>query len=282
MYFSNSSKAGVLGRFAARWAGVPVIVHTVHGWSFHDHMSGATRKVFIVLERLLARVTTGRTNPRDLSFVGRTLAGLPKLKAKLTARKSKLLCRLEADLDLCPEVRSKLESALVSECPLTSREGGFIRDGFDEELDRLRELAAGGKQWIAKYQAEIVKTSGIPNLKVGYNKVFGYYIEVTNTHRDRVPDHFIRKQTLKNAERYITPDLKEYEEQVLTADEKAKDLEYELFLELRDVVAASASISSPLGSTCSISLPLKEAVVTWSEVSSRYSVVSSLSGNIDW
>ncbi len=192
------------------------------------------------LERLLARVTTGRTNPRDLSFVGRTLAGLPKLKAKLTARKSELLCRLEADLDLCPEVRGKLESALVSDCPLTSREGGFIRDGFDEELDRLRELAAGGKQWIAKYQAEIVETSGIPNLKVGYNKVFGYYIEVTNTHRDKVPDQFIRKQTLKNAERYITPELKEYEERVLSADEKAKDLEYDLFLELRDVVAASA------------------------------------------
>ena len=192
------------------------------------------------LERLLARVTTGRTNPRDLSFIGRTLAGLPKLKAKLTARKSKLLCRLEAELDLCPEVRSKLESALASDCPLASREGGFIRDGFDEKLDRLRELAAGGKQWIAKYQAEIVETSGIPNLKVGFNRVFGYYIEVTNAHRDKVPDFFIRKQTLKNAERYITPELKEYEEKVLTADEKAKDLEYELFLELRDLVAASA------------------------------------------
>jgi DNA mismatch repair protein MutS len=188
----------------------------------------------------LARVTTGRTNPRDLSFIGRTLAGLPKLKAKLTARKSNLLCRMEAELDLCPEVRSKLESALVSDCPLASREGGFIRDDFDEELDRLRELAAGGKQWIAKYQAEIVEASGIPNLKVGFNRVFGYYIEVTNTHRDKVPDHFIRKQTLKNAERFITPELKEYEEQVLTADEKAKELEYELFLELRELVAASA------------------------------------------
>jgi len=192
------------------------------------------------LERLLARVTTGRASPRDLSFIGRTLGSLPKVKAKLTARKSELLCQLEAELDLCPDVRSKLESALVSDCPLTAREGGFIRDGFDEELDRLRELAAGGKQWIAKYQAEVVEKSGIPNLKVGYNKVFGYYIEVTNAHRDKVPDHFIRKQTLKNAERYITPELKEYEEKVLTADEKAKEVEYELFLELRDLVAASA------------------------------------------
>jgi DNA mismatch repair protein MutS len=192
------------------------------------------------LQRLVARVTTGRASPRDLNSIGRTLAELPKLKAKLTARRSGLLAQLEADLDLCPEVRSKLESALVAECPLIAREGGFIRDGFDAELDRLRELAAGGKQWIAKYQAEAVSQSGIPNLKVGYNKVFGYYIEVTNTHRGKVPENFIRKQTLKNAERYITPELKEYEEQVLSADERAKDLEYELFLELRDLVAAAA------------------------------------------
>ncbi len=191
------------------------------------------------LQRLLARVTTGRASPRDLNSIGRTLAELPKLKAKLTARRSSLLSRLEADLDLCPEVRGKLESALVGDCPLSAREGGFIRDGFDAELDRLRDLAAGGKQWIAKYQAQAVAQSGIPNLKVGYNKVFGYYIEVTNTQREKVPENFIRKQTLKNAERYITPELKEYEEQVLSADERAKDLEYELFLELRDLVAAS-------------------------------------------
>jgi DNA mismatch repair protein MutS len=192
------------------------------------------------LERLLARVTTGRASPRDLSFVGRTLASLPKLKAKITARRSRLLCQLEADLDLCPDLRSQLEAALVSDCPLSPREGGFIRGGYHEELDRLRELAAGGKQWIAKYQAEAVEKSGIANLKVGFNKVFGYYIEVSNANRDKVPDNFIRKQTLKNAERYITPELKEYEEQVLTADEKAKDLEYNLFLDLREAVGASA------------------------------------------
>ena len=200
-----------------------------------DHLRG-----IFDLERLLARVTTGRASPRDLSFIGRTLCNLPKLKAKLTARRSPLLCRLEAELDLCPEVRSKLETALISDCPLAARDGGFIRDGFDPELDRLRDLAVGGKQWIARYQAEAVEKSGIPNLKVGFNKVFGYYIEVTNANRTKVPDNFIRKQTLKNAERYITPELKEYEEQVLSADERAKELEYELFLELRDTVAASA------------------------------------------
>ncbi len=192
------------------------------------------------LERLLSRVTTGRASPRDLSFVGRTLASLPKLKAKITARTSKLLCQLEADMDLCPDLRGKLETALVSDCPLSARDGGFIRGGCHEELDRLRELAVGGKQWIAKYQAQAVEQSGIANLKIGFNKVFGYYIEVSNANRDKVPDNFIRKQTLKNAERYITPELKEYEEQVLTADEKAKDLEYDLFLDLREAVGASA------------------------------------------
>lgn len=192
------------------------------------------------LERLLARVTTGRASPRDLSFVGRTLAGLPKIKAKLTARRSGLLCRLEEDLDLCPDLRGQLEAALIDDCPLAAREGGFIRTGYNDQLDKLRELAAGGKQWIASYQAEAVGKSGIPNLKVGFNKVFGYYIEVTNTHRSKVPENFIRKQTLKNAERYITPELKEYEEQVLSADEKAKELEYDLFVQLRDLVAAEA------------------------------------------
>jgi len=192
------------------------------------------------MERLLARVNTGRCSPRDLRFIGQTLATLPKIKAKLTARHSELLRRLEAELDLCPDLRSQLESALRDDCPLTAREGGFIRDGFNAQLDGLRELAAGGKQWIAQYQAKIAVEAGIPNLKVGFNQVFGYYIELTNAQRDKAPDYFIRKQTLKNAERYITPELKEYEDKVLSADDQAKSLEYDLFLGLRDLVHAAS------------------------------------------
>jgi DNA mismatch repair protein MutS len=192
------------------------------------------------LERLLARVATGRASPRDLKAIGATLAALPKLKAKLTGRKSRLLAQLETELDLLPDLRSMLDAALMDECPLAAREGGFIRDGYKPELDALRELAAGGKEWIARYQADEAKYSGIASLKVGYNKVFGYYLEITNVHQAKVPDRYIRKQTLKNAERYITPELKEYEERVLTADEKAKELEYGLFLELRDAVHASS------------------------------------------
>jgi len=203
-----------------------------------DHLHETLRKVYDV-QRLLARVTTGRASPRDLSFLGRTLRSLPGLKARLTARKSRLLNQLEAEIDLCPDLRSRLDAGLADDCPLSSRDGGFIRDGYHEPLDALRELAHGGKQWIARYQAEESQRTGISTLKVGFNKVFGYYLEITNTHREKIPAEYIRKQTVKNAERYITPELKEYEEKVLTADEKSKDLEYELFLELRDAVAAA-------------------------------------------
>jgi len=203
-----------------------------------DELRAQLRGVYD-LQRLLARVTTGSASPRDLSFVGRTLARLPRLKAKLSERKSELLCRLETELDLCRDIRGKLEAALVEDCPLTSREGGFIRDGYSEKLDELRELTSGGKQWIARYQADESQQSGIPNMKVGYNKVFGYYLEITHTHREKVPAHYIRKQTLKNAERYVTPELKEHEEKVLAAEEGSRELEAELFGRLRELVAGA-------------------------------------------
>jgi DNA mismatch repair protein MutS len=199
------------------------------------------------LQRLLARVATGRASPRDLSFVARTLAKLPKLKCALSRREGEasaeprsLVAALGEQLDLCPEILAELQSALVEDCPLSSRDGGIIRGGASGELDRLRDLAAGGKQWIAKYQADQAADTGIANLKVAYNKVFGYYIEITNAHKDKTPGHYLRKQTTVNAERYITPELKEYEEQVVTADERAKELECELFEKLRASVQVQA------------------------------------------
>ena len=159
-----------------------------------DNLHDTLRRVYDV-QRLLARVTTGRASPRDLSFLGRTLRALPGLKAKLASRKSPLLNRLEGEIDLCIDLRSKLDAALADDCPLASREGGFIRDGFHAPLDALRELAHGGKQWIARYQAQESQRTGISTLKVGFNKVFGYYIEITNTHREKIPEEYIRKQT---------------------------------------------------------------------------------------
>ncbi|NLZ03341.1 MAG: DNA mismatch repair protein MutS, partial [Pirellulaceae bacterium] len=222
-----------IGAISARLDAVEELVADA---ALTEDLHKALRQAYDV-ERLLTRVTTGRATPRDLSFLGRTLACLPAIKARLTARNSDLLSSIEARIDLCAELRSRLDAALVDQCPLAAGEGGFIRDGFHGPLDALRELTRGGKQWIARYQAEEMERSGIPSLKVGFNKVFGYYLEVTNTHREKVPETYIRKQTLKNAERYITPELKEYEEKVLTADEKAKQLEYELFIELRQAVA---------------------------------------------
>lgn len=192
------------------------------------------------IERLLARVTTGRASPRDLSFVGRTLSHLPDIKVKLNGCESTLLQTLETEIDLCSEVRTRLENSLVDDCPLASREGGIIKDGVHSQLDELRKLCVSGKKWMAEYQAGEIQRTGISNLKVGFNKVFGYFLEVTSAHRDKVPKEYTRKQTLKNAERFITPELKEYEEKVLTANEQVKDLEYELFAELRDLVSEVA------------------------------------------
>lgn len=189
------------------------------------------------LQRLTAKVATLRCNPRDLGCLARTLALLPKIKAKLSGRKARLIQSLEADLDLCPEVRADIDTALTDDPPLLTTDGGMIRDGYNAQLDELRELARGGKQWIAKYQAQEIERTGIPSMKVGFNKVFGYYLEVTAAHKDKVPDDYIRKQTLKNQERFITPELKEYEEKVLRAEDEARMLEQELFTALRDRVA---------------------------------------------
>ena len=189
------------------------------------------------LQRLTAKVATLRASPRDLGCLARTLALLPKLKAKLSGRNAELLKLLESDLDLCAEVRADVEANLVEDPPLITTDGGMIRDSFDTKLDELRELARGGKAWIAKYQAAEMERTGIPNLKVGFNKVFGYYLEVTAAHWDKVPDDYIRKQTLKNQERYITPELKEYEDKVLRAEDESKLLEAELFTALRERVA---------------------------------------------
>ena len=188
------------------------------------------------LQRLVGRATTGRCLPRDLSAICKTLDALPAVKAKLKVASSAMLQQLEAELDLCSDLKGELQSALSDPCPAQLKDGGYIQDGYNKDLDALRKLAAGGKQWIANYQKTICEQTGIPSLKVGFNKVFGYYLEVTNTHKDKVPDDFIRKQTLKNAERYVTPELKEYEEKVLSADEKALALESELFAGLRTLV----------------------------------------------
>lgn len=185
------------------------------------------------LERLLTRVATGRANPRDLYAIGQTLAMLPEIRNRILKMKSPLLIRINGEIDVCPDLAKTIRESIVDNPPLSIGDGGIIREGYSHELDELRRAASGGREWITKYQGEIQEKTGIQNLKVGFNSVFGFYIEVNHSQKDKVPDSFIRKQTVKNAERYITPDLKEYEEMVLTSDERQKELEQRLFSELR-------------------------------------------------
>ena len=189
------------------------------------------------LQRLTSRIATGRCSPRDLVCLARTLGQLPRLRAKLAERKSKRLQTLEQRIELCPEAHAAIVATVVDEPPLTIADGGVIRPGFNSDLDEFRDLMRGGRQWMAAYQQKEIERTGIPNLKIGFNKVFGYYLEVTASHSAKVPDEYIRKQTLKNQERYITPELKEYEEKVLRAEDRAKLLEQELFATLREQVA---------------------------------------------
>ncbi|TVQ01804.1 MAG: DNA mismatch repair protein MutS [Balneolaceae bacterium] len=192
------------------------------------------------LERLISRISVGRTNARDMKQLQLSLAQIPRVKIQLSQTENLLLKTINSKLKLLVEVQERINRAIVDEPPASIRDGGMIADGFNSDLDELREIARNGKQYIARIKDKLAKESGIPSLKIGYNKVFGYYIEITNTHKNKVPVHFIRKQTLVNSERYITPELKEVEEKVLSAEDKSKTLEGELFEELRLYVAEFA------------------------------------------
>ncbi|MCD6521231.1 DNA mismatch repair protein MutS [Candidatus Calescamantes bacterium] len=190
------------------------------------------------LERILARVERGVAKPRELISLKETLKALPGIISALSPFESPLLKNIKETLKPLPELADLLERALIENPPQTVKEGGLIKDGFSPELDELRQIARGGKEWVAKLQEEEIKKTGIKSLKIGYNKVFGYYIEVTKPNLHLVPPHYIRKQTLVNAERFITPELKEKEALILNAEERIKELEYEIFQEIRQKVTA--------------------------------------------
>ncbi len=192
------------------------------------------------LERLISRICVGRGNARDLMQLKMSLAQVPRIKMQFNQLDEPLLNDIANRLKLLIDVQERIENAIQEDPPASLRDGGIFKDGFNEELDELRDVARNGKEYITKIKNELAQETGISSLKVGYNKVYGYYIEVTNTHKEKVPDHFIRKQTLVNSERYITPELKEVEEKILSSEERSKTLEYELFEELRLYVAEFA------------------------------------------
>jgi DNA mismatch repair protein MutS len=184
-------------------------------------------------ERIAARISTYRASPRDLLGLARTLRRVPQLRELLSGLQAGLNAHLAGQCDSMDELATLLESAIEPDCPTHLREGGVIRNGFSQELDRLRSISTDGQSWLRNYQKQESQRTGIANLKVGYNKVFGYYIEITNASADKVPADYVRKQTVKNAERYITEQLKNYENEVLTAEERALELEQRLFEDLR-------------------------------------------------
>lgn len=193
------------------------------------------------VERLVARICTARATPRELRALSRMVTDMAALRPVLAPVRTPLLAGARDDLRELPDLVHLVDTAIEPDPPATLADGGVIRQGFNAELDEVRGLARDGKSWIAALQQQERERTGISSLKVGYNNVFGYYIEITNAHREKVPQDYIRKQTLTGAERYITPALKEYEEKVLHAQEKILALETRLFNEVRAGVAAHAA-----------------------------------------
>ena len=204
--------------------------------SLQEDLREALQQMYDI-ERLISRISLGSVNGRDLHSLKDSLRLIPNVKAQLQNCECTLLTSLNDTLDALTEVADLIERGIHPEPPTTIREGGVICDGYNKELDELREIVGKGKDWIAAMQEEERKRSGIQSLKIGYNQVFGYYIDVTKPNLSMVPDHYIRRQTLRNSERFITPELKEQEAKVLNAEDRIQTLEYELFCQIRDEVA---------------------------------------------
>ena len=190
------------------------------------------------LERLIGRISYQTANPRDLIAFKTSLGMLPHLKTLLSELESPLLLEIQEDLDDLQDLYDLIERSIQEEPPITIRDGNMIRDGYHEEVDRFRKAKTEGRSWLAQIETKERERTGIKNLRIKFNKVFGYYLEVTNSYKELVPEDYIRKQTLTNAERYITPELKELEDTILGAEEKLTALEYELFTGIRDQIAA--------------------------------------------
>ena len=190
------------------------------------------------LERLISRVTYQSANPRDLISFRNSLEMLPHIKYILTEMHEELLQQICEELDTLEDLYQLLNESIMEEPPLAMKEGGIIKDGYDADVDMLRQAKTEGKNWLAQLEEEEREKTGIRNLKVKYNKVFGYYLEVTNAYKELVPDYYTRKQTLANAERFITPRLKELEDTILGAEDKLYALEYTLYCKVRDRIAS--------------------------------------------
>ena len=229
------------------------------------------------IERLISRISLGSVNGRDLHSLKDSLHLIPDVKAQLQNCRSALLVSLNDTLDPLPDLIALIEHGIHPNPPATIREGDIINDGYSEELDELRQIVGQGKDWIAAMQEEERKRSGIQSLKIGFNQVFGYYIDVTKPNLHMVPEHYIRKQTLRNSERFITPELKEQEAKVLNAEDRIQDLEYELFCQIREEVAKWTEVIQKIAAA----LAMIDVLANFAYIASKYNYVKPTVAAVD-
>jgi len=248
LWLLDKTQTSMGGRMLRKWVERPLIncqeiekrldgVEEIkNSLSLMEDIKEHTKSIYDI-ERLMGRISCLTANARDLLALKRSLDVLPGLKKVLMDCRSEILCEISKNIDPLDDVSRLIGISIHEEPPVGIREGGIIKDGYDYEIDSLRRASKEGRQWVASLEKEERKKTGIKSLKVGYNKVFGYYLEVTKSNLDQVPDHYMRKQTLANAERYITPELKEMENRILGAQEKVVMLEYQAFLDIREKIS---------------------------------------------
>lgn len=270
LWVLDKSSTSMGGRLLRRWLNNPLIdskqinkrLDAVEELKDNIILRGditeSLKKVYDI-ERLAGKIAYGNANGRDLISLKNSAKQLPDIKKILKEAKSELLKELYSELDVLKDIYELINKTIVEDPPISVKEGGLIKKGYDEEIDKLKNATTNGKNWIVKLEVEEREKTGIKGLKVGFNKVFGYYIEVTKSNISLVPDRYIRKQTLTNGERYITEELKNLENQILGAEEKVINLEYNVFVEVRDKIEAqverlqkSAGIVATLDSLCSL------------------------------
>ena len=229
------------------------------------------------IERLISRISLGSVNGRDLHSLKDSLRLIPDVKTQLQNCGSALLVDLDNTLDPLPDLIALIEHGIHPNPPATIREGDIINDGYSEELDELRQIVGQGKDWIAAMQEEERKSSGIQSLKIGFNQVFGYYIDVTKPNLHMVPEHYIRKQTLRNSERFITPELKEQEAKVLNAEDRIQTLEYELFCQIREEVSKWTEVIQKIAAA----LAMIDVLANFAYIASKYNYVKPTVAAVD-
>ncbi|MDD4125112.1 MAG: DNA mismatch repair protein MutS [Eubacteriales bacterium] len=250
LWVLDKTKTSAGARLLRRWTEKPLVnvkeiqsrqnaVKELYGAPVKRNEIGEALKKVVDIERLLTRLIYGTANARDLLALGQTISALPDIKDNLKDFNSPLVVSLYRDFDLLPDIGESILSTIIDDPPLTLREGGIIRPGASAAVDELRSMMTDGKTFISKIEQTEKERTGIRTLKVGYNKIFGYYIEVSKSFMNQVPDTYIRRQTLANCERYVTEELKEMESRVISSRERDANLEYELFTQLREHILKS-------------------------------------------